>query len=771
MSFQPGQGYRSDDTPSVPLGDLVDLMGERNDEIDRLLGADGPLAQAMGPAFKPRSAQVRFSQDTFRAFKTGRHLLAELGTGTGKSLGYLVPAILWAVEHREAVVVATATKSLQDQLQNKDLPFLQQHLGVPFQWCVLKGRANYLCEAKGGEVDLEFQTEMNTIMDWLEDTSTGDLGELPFDVTQDHYYRLRQQLIADPEDCPGEQKCEWGRSGDCWFYRARARARQSHIIVVNHALLAIDIMLGGQLLPPHKKVILDEAHQFEEWVRDMTEASLSAARVKRLCRKIQKTYPEVELEQLGRAGDEFFLLADQHVRRLIPRTGATALPRCDLPTDLLKAADELAERLQVTKIELATIAACEDSGKAEVLSSATGELQNHVRAIREPNPAFVLWAEVKHQDNPAKLKLTMVDVAPYLREHLFRERTCVLASATLATGEGEEGFRYIREALGIDQCRVLQKDSPFDWRRQALYYLPQLPADLHERRQGEDWKTQAARTARELAPHIRQVLHITRGRAFVLFTSYEVLNQVADLLHDLPFPMVRQGHMSKQATIEWFKETPNPVLFATSSFWEGVDVPGEQLSCVIIDKIPFPNASDDPVWAAREERVGKREAFVKLSLPVATTALKQGVGRLIRSESDHGLLVLLDPRFRSKRYGAGILRALPGAPVVDRYPMVAQADLPRVEAFLAPRRAASSPAEQWAHQALITLAGLDPDQASTRNGVGFNQADSRIGHALATLLAAGQHLTDKQWAAGVELCRKYHRQIGACPDGQALEVA
>lgn len=685
MGF-PARKYRPDDTPAVPISALVQAFGVRDDSVERALGPDGPIARRL-EGYQPRPTQIRMAQEVARGLKLRKHVVAEAGTGTGKSLAYLVAAILSG----KRVVVSTATLALQDQLRRVDLPFLEQHLGVPFKWAILKGRSNYLCAAKDEAPPVGFEPEIENINKWSWQTKTGDLGELPWDVKQRRYHLLWEFLAVSEDECPRERSCHAAREGLCWFYRAKAQAADAQVLVINHALLTLDMVLGGRILPPHDAVIVDEAHQLEEYARGALERSLSAQRVGRIVSQANKLGERAE--NVKKLGDDLFEQVAAHLAGLTRgRADNVRLLSRNFPPALREASEALGQRLLGLE-ELLTEAKAEldeedqDKGRIDVLIRNLGRLRSDLAALTREQPDNILWSEFQ-PGKPPVLKLTPVDVATFLSSNLFNRTPSVpviLTSATLSTGApgAPDTFAFLTSSLGMEDSHPLevQVDSPFCYRRQALYYLPNIPASALDRQPGERYEDQVARFADHLARVYEEVLRYTQGRAFLLFTSYAQMQATRARLAHLPFPTRMQGEASKTEIVDWFKNpgTRNPVLYATASFWEGVDIRGGQLSCVCIDKIPFPNSSH-PVEAARSDLLG-RQAFTKLHLPRAITMLKQGVGRLIRQETDRGLLVLADPRLRSKRYGRDILAALPGSPVAD-VTTLSSDSLPLVGRFL-----------------------------------------------------------------------------------------
>ncbi len=756
-----------------PMSVLVNTYAQADPDVDHLLGPTGPIAQTL-PHYRPRSGQIQLAQAMANAVRLRKQLLGEAGTGIGKSLAYLVVAILHSLKTGGKVVVSTANLALQDQLRNKDLPFLQETLGDwlterygrNFRWAVHKGKGNFVCEAKlnAQEIPLDLADAAEDVDTWLAETTTGDIGELTLDLKSERYWPLKVAYTAEgSEDCPGASKCPYGDT--CWYYRSLHRAMEADVLVVNHALVVINRVLGDQLLPPHDLLILDEAHQLEEYVRSGTERTLSATRTLKLLRKAG-----AEKELRAQVDTFFGQLQDQVIHRLGgDRAGQIHLPPRELPPALLESRDVLEEGLRELQGRLEVDArlneGTQEGGKPLALARAVGDLRGDLRAL-ETSEQAVLWAEVHQVGKAATYRLTLVDVSTWCKQNLWI-KPALLTSATLTTSRNpDSAFAYQKATLGLANPLEIAVESPYNYRRQALYYLPAIPESAIERRPRENHRDSSRRYALALAPHIRACLEATQGRAFVLFTSYGVLREVRELLGELPWPSLCQGDASKSAILSWFRTTPNPVLFATSSFWEGVDVAGEQLSCVIIDKIPVPNPTH-PVMAARLEATGK-EGFFKISVPKAKMALDQAVGRLIRRETDRGLIVLCDPRFQTKGYAKTLLRGLPGSPEAG-VSTLAPESLAVVPTFLAnaPRQAQGDQ-EAWARQALLALADLDPDRAGARNDVGFNGADTEFGHSLVEQVLRGG-LSSRQWGLAVQMCRKYHRQIGACPGLETQE--
>jgi len=620
------------------------------------------------------------AQAVEQALEEKRHLIVEAGTGTGKTLAYLMPVI----RSGKRVIISTGTKNLQEQLFYKDVPFLEQALaeglpasGARLSVCYMKGRNNYLCRKKLYDLTdqpvlsgLEQIEQYRAIAAWEKTTGTGDraeLAELP------EASLLWHKLDARAEACTGQKCSEFER---CFITEMRRKAMESDIIIVNHHLffadLAIKLQADGApdagILPEAAAVIFDEAHELEDVAGNYFGISVSNLRMEDLARDVESSLQRNRMLSASLSGAVGSLRErSQFFFSLLP------------PGDGRFAFETRREFLEENGDEYVALnqALTRLAGELEGLPQKPEEIFNFVRraqeiqvqlgyALESEDRNTVFWIERRGgrsgsrggpnagSENSARgrqnvfLQATPIDVGPILRECLWSKLECaVLASATLAVGGG---FEYIRQRLGMEHARESVLPSHFDYESQALLYVP---PDLPDPRTPQFVAIAAER--------IRKLLEITRGRAFVLFTSYAQMNQIyQQLLGLLEFPILKQGDAPKSALLEEFRLTPNAVLFATSSFWQGVDVQGEQLSCVIIDRLPFAVPSD-PVVAARVKAIDADggNAFFQYQVPAAVITLKQGFGRLIRSLHDRGLLVLLDNRILKKQYGRVFVESLP----------------------------------------------------------------------------------------------------------------
>jgi len=639
--------------------------------------APGGVLSRTHPLYEFRRGQLQMAEAVEEALEQKRHLIVEAGTGTGKTLAYLVPVI----RSGKRVIISTGTKNLQEQLFYKDVPFLEQALyrdsGSRLSVCYMKGRNNYLCRKKLYDLTdqpvlsgLDEIEQYRAIAAWEKNTSTGDraeLAELP------EASLLWHKLDARADTCTGQKCSQWER---CFITEMRRRALESDIVIVNHHLffadLAIKLQADGApdagILPEAAAVIFDEAHELEDVAGNYFGISVSNLRMEELARDVEHSMQhnrmlssslsgalgslrdrsqlffsvlpagdgrfafETRREFLEENGDEYVAL-DQSLTRLAGELDA--LPQ--KPEEVFN----FVRRAQEIQAQLGFALESEDRNTVFWIERRGGFSQRRPRGT-EPTK------EGPHGRQHVFLQATPIDVGPILRECLWAKLdTAVLTSATLAVGGG---FEYIRKRLGMEHARESVLPSHFDYQSQAVLYVP---PDLPDPR--------TPQFTAKAAERIRKILEISRGRAFVLFTSYAQMHDIYQrLLGEVEFPMLRQGDAPKSALLEEFRLTPNAVLFATSSFWQGVDVQGEQLSCVIIDRLPFAVPSD-PVVAARVKAIdaGGGNAFFQYQVPAAVITLKQGFGRLIRSLHDRGLLVLLDNRILKKQYGRVFIESLP----------------------------------------------------------------------------------------------------------------
>ncbi len=624
-----------------------------SEPIERVFAPDGALAQAL-PGFEGRPGQTQMAQLIERGFLENAHTIVEAGTGVGKSMAYLIPAL----RSGKRVVVSTGTIALQEQLVRKDVPLVVQALKADIRVALLKGRNHYLCRAKyekmSGERLIAPSVAMERLWQWAERTETGDRGELDFTPRGDEW----EALDADADDCVGEY-CE--RFSACHFFKARDQARYADLVIVNHALFFLDLVVGGGLLPAYDYAILDEAHQCEKYATAALTASLSPASVARMMRKMHRTYSIPA--QHDAALDESMRVLQGTLAR-VPGDRYPVRANDDVPSaiagvrDALYHIDNWVHANWQTAMRKPTTNEAEQERRRDLALRAVqahiGTIDRIETAAREAplgaDASAIAWVERGEGEARYEINAAPFEIATFLRATLFeRVQSVVLTSATIAD---RSSFAFLKETMGILDAQELVAPSPFDYPNQARLYV--APPALNPK---------AADFARRAAPIVEECLDRTRGRAFVLFTSYARLHEVYALVRGrIPFPCKVQGDLPRASLLAWFRSTPNAVLFATGTFWEGIDVVGDALSCVIIDRLPFPTPSD-PLVAARIASIEARgkSGFEEYMIPSAIVRLKQGFGRLIRAKTDRGLVALLDGRAASMRYGATIVDALPPA--------------------------------------------------------------------------------------------------------------
>jgi ATP-dependent DNA helicase DinG len=652
-----------------------------------ILGPEGRVAQKLA-RYEHRPQQLRMAEAVAAAISAQEHLVVEAGTGTGKSFAYLVPAILAATEaqqtekgpaaqpeKRRTIVISTHTISLQEQLVGRDIPFLNAVLPVEFSTVLVKGRSNYVSLRRlKGAVDrapsmfavAEQVEQLEQIVRWSRSTPDGSLSSMDFKPLPDVW----DEVHSDHGNCLGKN-CPLYE--ECHYYKSRRRIWNADLLVVNHALFFSDLALRRQkasILPDYDVVILDEAHTLEQVAADHLGVAVSSGQIDYLLNKLyhQRTgkgllthHNHVEgqklVTELRDLADDLFHELRQWFAAHCPKNGRVAAPpgvRCDLATPLLGLAasiDAFAEGVpnDEERIELSA-AASRASGLAEALCAW----------LEQKIPDAVYWFETTGRNRDrTELNCVPIEIGPILREELFNKvKTVVLTSATLAVAG--KNFRFLRSRLGLDHARELQLDSPFDFRKAARIILPAGMPDPSDTIAYEE------AVCRRLKKYVEQ----TQGRAFVLFTAYRMLESCARRLS--PWLTTHGYSLYSQADgtprtllLDRFRRDPKGVLFGADSFWQGVDVPGEALQNVIICKLPF-SVPDHPVLEARLEtiRAAGGNPFMEYQLPEAIIKLKQGFGRLIRSTTDFGQVVILDPRITTKQYGRQFLQSLPDCEVV-----------------------------------------------------------------------------------------------------------
>lgn len=618
---------------------------------DRVVAALAKLADAV-PGGERREPQEVMATEVAVAISERRHLMAQAGTGTGKSWAYLVPAILAG----KRTVVATATKALQDQLAGKDLPFLQEHLGKEFEFAVLKGRSNYVCRQRLQEISGDGQLALDGLASraspqeiaklkiWSTTTATGDRAELDVEPSPTAW----SAVSVSAQECPGARKCPSGES--CFAEAARRQAGEADVVVVNLHLLGLDLATDGAVLPEHDLVIVDEAHQLEDIVSDTCGFELSSGRFQNLARAVRSILDDpASVDEVEASASALSRVFSLHVGRRLKGAGEP-----EINEQLVLARSRL-DRVATALRKIPDSASEDVKNRKERAVQLTGHLQVDLSLATAVPATSVAWVE--GPDSNPRLRVAPLDVAELLREKLWDAGPAVLTSATLPPGMSE------RLGLSDDDHKAIDVGSPFDYPHNGLLYCA---THLPDPRDG----------GYEAALHEELYALITAagGRTLGLFTSYRAMDAAIAALKDrLPGPLLSQRDMPKPALVAAFAADPATSLFATMGFWQGIDVPGPTLSLVTIDRLPFPRP-DEPLLQARREQA-KAEAFRTIDLPRTATMLAQGAGRLIRSQSDRGVVAVLDSRLaKAKSYRWTLLEALPPFPRTK--------DRAEVEAFL-----------------------------------------------------------------------------------------
>ena len=626
--------------------------------MTKLFGDGGIIAQAMRTGYEDRPQQMQMAEAVENALRTKTHLIAEAGTGVGKSLAYLVPVVLWAREENLRAVVSTYTKTLQQQLVQKDLPFLKKILGE-FRFALCVGGENYLCLRRFDQIrmhDLYEQAErepLNQLFAWSTTTRTGLRSELETEPPPGLWTKAcRQADLCFGKDCSFYK--------DCYYQKAKAVEQQAHILVANHHLFFADMATGGNVLPFYKAVVFDEAHQVEDVatdylgvevsnysVRYLLDSLMSQRTRKGMLTRLTNQGAEAQVARemtdgLRLAGENFFL----DLAGLLRREPALRIRRKNIIPDMLsEPLLELKDALLELKVETQ-----EEEQEVKAFASRAQTLASAIRLnLEQGAEGFVYWAE--RENTRYRLVASPIDLSEALRENLFAKTdTIVLTSATLSAAGT---FTYIKNRLGLDAPGELLLDSPFDFEKQALLYISPCLDDQ-----------QAPEYQQKFDEELKAILSVTQGRTLVLFTSYSQLKKSAVTLRaEMPgLGVLCQGEMPAYRLVKQFKGISNAVLLGTASFWQGIDIPGDALQCVVIAKLPFA-VPDDPLVEARMEQL--KNPFFEYQVPQATLLFRQGFGRLIRTRTDRGAVVVLDSRIMTKNYGKWFLRSIPKCRVTD----------------------------------------------------------------------------------------------------------
>ena len=596
--------------------------------LNKLAAAFNVLKETL-PDYENRHQQVEMAEGIFACFRKNGRLLVEAGTGVGKSFAYLIPAIL----SNEKTVVSTASIALQDQLVNKDLVFLQKILPRKFSFAILKGKNNYLCLKREREFQPELGKPYKKFIEWVSGTETGDKEELSF------VPGFWQKVCGDPDDC-GVSRCQF--FGKCFYYRHYRNLHKKDILVVNHHLFVYDLLSDFKLLPFHGRLIIDEAHQLENIISHALGSGLSYSRIAWLLYRLRGL--KMPVDHLFQPLDMFFKekpLLSGHVSPL-PAAVVDGLENLKGALSLKKTAKKLSgyqesADKEETKDRITTT--------INYLNSLENDIEDFIEQ-RDENKVYYMSGNKKIME----LRSNIVESQAPFKQLISAYESVIMTSATLTTGGN---FSFIRERLGITDFSEMIAGSPFDYKKQSLLYIDkELPSPVKENNEAFQHKGLGV---------IEGLINASKGRALVLFTSYSHLRFVSENIN-ISYPFKSQGDMPPARLIKWFRETPGSVILATATFWQGIDIKGEDLSLVVIVKMPF-GSPGDPVYDERCRRLGGRW-FTDLALPSAILLLKQGVGRLIRGVEDYGVVAILDTRLIKSSYGRGIVSSLPEMDIV-----------------------------------------------------------------------------------------------------------
>ncbi len=646
--------------------------------LAKFFGAGGTLAQQLS-TYEARSSQLEMAEAIKQAILRNQHALIEAPTGTGKSIAYLVPAILSG----KTVVIATANKSLQSQLFHKDIPFLRNVLKRPISAVVVKGRSNFICNHKWEKelvaqqqialYDREHQ-QIAFMRTWLDNTITGDVDDLPFVLDSD----LRPRVVSYPDDCL-HQECRF-HDDDCWVNHMRDAAAEAQIIITNHHLLLNALELGWageRILPPAAIYVIDEAHGLEQTATAVFETTVTDYTVEQLLMRstLRDHLGEDEMDAMRFQNTLAFQQVAHLNRDNAYRIEGDLAEMKNLGRRLSDVGQQL--KLRSPYANKADDEVAQDGQSMEQVSEARKLYELAIELVNSTATKILTLATSSHdaemvryavrvfdrRHTTLELHAAPINPANFLTEYLFHREekegvpspTVICTSATLATNGHFEHFKERCGLLTVGEEKVLP--AVFNYSQQALLYQPPLPA--YDYRNADGYYN-------AVATEIERLLEVSRGRALCLFTSWSGLQQVSDRLKRVeaavPWPLRAQGDAPRDALLTWFKSTPHSVLLATRSFWEGVDIPGEELSLVILDKMPFPTPGD-PLHSARMATIDQngRSSFGDYMLPLMNLSLKQGFGRLIRRATDRGVVAILDERLSSKGYGRQTRQDLPPA--------------------------------------------------------------------------------------------------------------
>lgn len=636
-------------------------------KIEDILGENGPIARQLN-SYEERIQQIEMTKAVEEAIQEEEHLIVEAGTGIGKSLAYLIPFIYWAVEEKNRILISTYTKTLQEQLIKRDLPFIKDTLKIDFDFALVVGEENYLCLRKlnrartYGLLDTKKEvSQLGRILQAQSYLSRGLKSELDFEPLA----KVWSRVCRNADLCLGK-KCFY--QSNCYYLKAKKKMYKSQILVLNHHLFFAHLASGEKVLPPFKGIVFDEAHNLEEVATSFLGIKISPAEINLLLNLLSSPATQKGLfsrikdlkeekrnslerlvEEVKTASEQFFSrlgekLEEDNVKQRIRKKGFVDNLLDNPLSNLIFGLNSLLDEQKDEEMRL----------EISSFFSHCLEIKDNIRrVIEQEEKDYVYWVETFPRRNITTYTLNAapINVAHQLKTRVFdRVKVIILTSATLASNGS---FAFIKERVGLKEGRELLIDSPFDYSKQALLYIPsQMP---------DPWQEVSEYFLR-VAQEVKNILKIVKGSTFVLFTSFQMLDRIHEEIkeNESNLKILKQGDLPRYQLLEEFKKNEGSVLLGTSTFWQGVDVPGEALQCVIITKLPFA-VPNEPIVEAKIEflRAQNKNPFLHYQLPQAIVLLKQGFGRLIRSRKDKGIVAILDPRLKTRHYGKMFFRSLP----------------------------------------------------------------------------------------------------------------
>lgn len=643
-------------------------------ELNQIFSENGCIAKNLN-GYETRPQQIQMALGIQNAIESEKHLVVEAGTGVGKSLAYLVPFIQWSVKEKKRVIITTNTKTLQEQLINKDLPFLENALGLDFKYVLCVGSENYLCLRRlrqtfqYGLFDSPAEVkQINTIATWKENTDTGIKLDLDFEPKD----KIWLKICRESDLCIGKN-CQF--RGECFYNKSRILQSKANILVVNHHLFFANIASAGKVLPNYDAVVFDEAQSIEDVATEylgikvsngglkyILDSIFSPRTGKGIISRLQDINPETKTAIMN-CITEIHPVLDNFFASVVDEFGTESVTKRVRTPHLLEniLEEPLKNLYNVLKMALSDISNTETIVELSAFADRILGISTGLKVfIEQSYPDYVYWIEIVHKIRYLRVSLhaAPLDISGILKDQVFNLTSpVILTSATLSINKS---FKYIKSRVGLENSLELLLDSPFDYEKQAVLYIPDdLPDPSYEFDKFQE----------QIIKRVKEIIDLLGGRTFVLFTSYRTLEYANEYLNRTltNITILKQGDMPRWQMIETFKQNKKSVLLGTNTFWQGVDIPGEALQCVIITKLPFA-VPDNPLTEAKMEFLAQqgKDPFINYQVPQAIIMLKQGFGRLIRTKTDRGIVAILDPRIKTRFYGKWFIGSLPKCQLVSQ---------------------------------------------------------------------------------------------------------